>query len=422
MGLFLNGLYGCSLYPHYLYHRLFTQKYGPDAAEKLGCLPASLKAEGKAAWFHAVSVGETNASVPLVQAVEELFPELATRVSTTTATGRAVAQQRYSEDSVFYFPLDFTWTVRNVMDHINPAVIVLMELEVWPHFLAEAERRNIPVIVSNVRITERSRRRFRKVGSLAQPMLQSVDLWLSQSEQYVNTLLELGVQQDRIHMVGPLKYDLVPTALDENVRSTYRSLLGADASTRIIIAGSTHAGEDEIVLEAWREAKLDQARLVLVPRHPERVENVVKLAEQKGPVVLRSALAEGEPLPPETIVVVDTMGELAGLYAAADAVIMGGTFDAEVGGHNMLEPCGLGVPTLVGPHIHNFVEPMRLLAAADGVSQVGSGSELAGALASMLSEDALEMGRRGREAILAEQGVAARSAEHIRACVDRKGR
>ncbi|MBN2711516.1 MAG: hypothetical protein JXR97_03655, partial [Planctomycetes bacterium] len=254
MSFIADALYCLTLIPHYLYHRYFTNKYGDSAPEKLGFIPDQIKPGRKCMWLHAVSVGETLAARTLVRAFEEAHPDWDVRISTTTATGREVAMKNFGEERVFYYPLDCSWMVRRAFDIINPSLIVLMELEVWPNFLLEAQKRLVPVAVSNVRIMERSVRRFKKLRAIALPMLERVSLWLSQSDEYTGKLLDIGVSKDKIETVGSLKYDTVATEIDPDVRLEYRKLFGAWEGETVFVAGSTHAGEDEIVLDAYKAA------------------------------------------------------------------------------------------------------------------------------------------------------------------------
>jgi len=410
---------------HYLYHRLRTGKYGADAPEKLGRLPGTVQATPgrKVAWFHAVSVGETQAAKILVETFKKEFPDWDVRVSTTTATGRQVAQKHFGADNVFYYPLDFSWTVKRVFDVIKPDLIVLMELEVWPQFLRIAQKRNVPVVVSNVRITERSVKNFLKFGALAKTVLAGVRLWLSQNEFYHQRLLRIGVGDELIRIVGSLKYDAVPVTPDHNVRDEYRVLFGVNSAagkevkTKLWVVGSTHAGEDEIVLEAFghvRDEGLENLRLILVPRHPERLDAVGELAKKYGTVVRRSTL-DGTGTD-ANIVLVDTMGELCKIYAAADVVLVAGSFLPSVGGHNIMEPCGLGIATITGPENHNFEDPVERLVEAGGILVVSGGKDLAENLSLLLSNDSLrqQLGTSAREALIAAQGATGKSINAIK--------
>jgi 3-deoxy-D-manno-octulosonic-acid transferase len=413
----LDLVYAATLLPHYVYHRAITGKYGAAAPEKLGrgLLPGRLDAAPALParprlWVHAVSVGEVLAARSLVAAFRQARPEWDVVVSTTTATGRAVAQKHFGAENVFYYPLDFSGVVRRVFETIRPSLLVLMELEVWPHALAEAERRGVPTAVSNVRITEASIRRFRLAGRGGRGLLQRVRLWISQNEEYAGALRALGVPPERIEVVGSLKYDGLDFAERPAVAARLHRELGGG---RLLVAGSTHAGEDEIVYQSFTELRREfgeELRLVLVPRHPERCAAVARLA----PAGLRLHRRSAGPAPEGTdILLGDTMGELSDFYRAAEVVVIGGTFEPAVGGHNMLEPAAFGKPVVYGPAVHNFLEPAAVLEAAGAAERLSepAAAALTAALRPLLAdpEEARRRGARGREAARALQGAAARS-------------
>lgn len=433
--LLLDTLLAPVLGGHYLYHRLRTDKYGPDAGEKWGNVPPR-SGDGPCLWIHAVSVGESIAAKPLIEGFATRHPEYDLRISTTTATGRAVAGKRYGAGRVFYYPLDLSWCVRRVLRRVRPSLLVLMELEVWPNLLSMAERAGLPVVVANCRITERSARGFRKGGALARGMLRRVALWLSQSEAYTARLVGLGVDPARVRTVGSLKYDAIPIEIDDRERARYRRLLGAggaaagdgasgasghagaetDRVRPILVAGSTHPSEETAVLASarhlWAHGYPD-LRVALAPRHPERLDEVEAEARAVGAVVRRGALGEDRPAD-APIVLVDTMGELGKLYAAADLVFVGGSL-IDHGGQNMMEPCGLGRPTIMGPSDHNFAEPAAVLAEADGLCRIADATELPAACAALLAdpEAAAAMGARARTALVRRRGATARSLEAL---------
>ncbi len=411
MNWLLDAAYSATLLPHYAYHRFATGRYGPAAPEKLGRYDAAPPQDaGPTLWVHAVSVGEALAARSLVRGFLDRHPGWRVVVSTTTPTGRKVAGDHFGPERVVYYPLDLSWTVRRAFDRIRPHLVVLMELEVWPHFLEEAERRGVPVAVSNVRITGRSVAGFRRLGGFGRRMLGRVALWLAQNTAYADALRALGVPADRVEVVGSLKYDGLDFSDDPARADRLRTELGGG---RLLVAGSTHAGEDEIVYAAFlrlREAAGPDVRLVLVPRHPERCDAVERLA----PPGLRTARRSAGAAAPEVDVVIgDTMGELADLYRAADLAFVGGTLLPEVGGHNMLEPAAFARPVVYGPDVHNFTEPAATLEAAGGAVRLPDrdAATLADACARLLADPAAAaaLGARAREAAQAMQGATARS-------------
>lgn len=421
MATLLDLFYAATLLPHYAYHRAVTGKYGPDAPEKLGRLPVSVTRGPDAAgmlWIHGVSVGETLAARPLVQGFARQRPDWAIRLSTTTATGREVARKHFGAENVFYYPLDLSACVRRAFDAVRPDLVLLMELEVWPQLLAEAERRGVPVVVANVRITDRSVQSFRRFGGAAERMLRRVSLWLSQNEAYAAALRGLGVEEERIRVVGSLKYDGLSFDCDPAAGATLREELGGG---RIFLAGSTHAGEEEAVYAAFRALResVRDLRLVLVPRHPERCDAVERIAPAGLQVVRRS---RGAAPPQSDVVLGDVMGELGALYRAADVAFVGGTFDPAIGGHNVLEPAAAGVPVVFGPALENVREPADHLEGAGGAVRLASpdADALVDALEPLLTDPdaAGRMGRQARDAAGALQGAAERTIAEIETLLD----
>lgn len=437
----LDAVYSLTIGPHYLWHSMVSGKYGPKVGEKTGRVPDRFKSgatavlgtgdphyEAPCLWLHAVSVGEVMASADLVRMFAADNPRWDLRFSTTTATGRGIAEKQWGEEAVFYYPLDFSRMVSRAFDYIRPSLIVLMELEIWPNFLAEAARRKVPVVVANARITERSLKRLSYAPGVTGNMVQAVEEWFAQTDEYAERLRRLGVPDCRIEVTGSVKYDAVPLEIDREQAGYYRRLFGCgerfhkDGGGLLVVAGSTHPGEEKMLLRALRgaiPAELPMPRVVLAPRHPERLNEVEAAAGAFGRVVRRSGLAE--PIPgvdregaDGDIVLVDTMGELSRIYAAADLVFVGGTF-IKHGGQNFMEPCGLARPTVVGPHLWNFREPAELL-RRDGMRVVATPEDLSAALAGMIANppEAAAMGERARTLLLKQRGAAKRMADRLK--------
>ncbi len=426
---------------HYLWHALMTGKYGEKTREKTGRVPDRFRGtatavlgtgdphfEAPCLWLHAVSVGEVNAAVGILQEFMRANPRWDVRISTTTATGRAVAEKHFGAECVFYYPLDFSWMVKRAFDKIRPTMIVLMELEIWPNFLAEAQRRKVPVAVANARITERSEKRLGLVPSVARSMAGAVQLWFAQTQDYADRLVRIGVPPERIDVTGSVKYDSVPVEMDERVGQYYRRLFGcagtsyAQGGDAVVVAGSIHPGEEGPVLEAWSRLRLPEGRkcrLVIAPRHPERLAMMAKAAAAFGVVKRRSELPEPTFDPAEDkaecdIIMVDVMGELSNIYNAADLVFVGGSLIPH-GGQNFMEPCGLAKPTSVGPHVRNFSEPAALLTAAGGLRTVVDADDLAAWMQVVLDEPARaeETGRMARETLWRQRGATKRVVERL---------
>jgi len=435
------------LTPYFIWRRLVKRKRSAPWRGKLGYV-AERRAGVPRVWIHAVSVGEATAAETLVKALRQSRPDLEVVVSTTTTTGQEVAVKRYGPDKVFYYPLDLSCAVKRALDRVKPALLVLMELEVWPNMTAEALRRGIPVVVVNGRVTDRAARRYYRFWFLAGPAFRRVQRWLVQSEEYAERLHALGLDARTIEVSGNLKYDAIDTALDPDARASLRAKLGIAADALVLVGGSTHPSEEAALLAAYKQLRggpFPALRLVLVPRHPERTPAVeaeifaagfscvrlsaLRASEQKGQSSrctagvppARGRLAEREDeggrdargTLSSAVLLVDTVGELKGMYKAADVAFVGGSLIPH-GGQNVMEPCGLGVPVVHGPHMHNFNEAMEILRSCNGSVEAAPGN-LAAALERLLRDRAAAqaMARRAREAFLNQQGASRRAAEYL---------
>jgi 3-deoxy-D-manno-octulosonic-acid transferase len=369
-------------------------------------------------WVHGVSVGEVLAAKPLVREIERELPDFEVAISTTTNMGRAVARKHFPGKHVFYYPLDLSFAVRRALEAVRPDMIVLIELEIWPNFLRAAYRERIPVVLVNGRISERSYRGYRVVKSLLFRPLAKIRRFCVQTEEYAGRFAALGISDEQLLVTGTLKYDSLPSAEDAALLGKeYRAKLGlGDAPA--LVCGSTHGPEERELLAVWKRLRerVPALRLVLVPRHVERLEEVLREVRDAGERVIRKteldARAGASPAPdgPKEVIVVDTMGELAKIYAAATVVFVGGSLVAH-GGQNMLEPAGLGRATVFGPHVENFRESADLLLRAGGAEQVQDAVGLERALAELLGDPArrADMGQRAWAAISERRGAAAKT-------------
>jgi 3-deoxy-D-manno-octulosonic-acid transferase len=373
-------------------------------------------------WVHGVSVGEVVASEPLVRALETALPGHEVIITTTTSTGQAVARRKFPKQRIGYFPLDFSWAVRRVFDAVRPSLVVLVELELWPQFLAEAKARGVPVVVVNGRISARSFRGYRFLHRILP--FNDVAHYCVQTEQYAQRFLKLGVAPEKVTVTGSMKYDNVQTSRTGGPEA--RASLGLGPDEAVWIAGSTHSPEERSLIEIFSRVKEDrpELRLVLAPRHNERAAEVARMVAQAGLVpVLRSAQIEGAPVSKDAIIIVDTLGELSRLYAAANLVFVGGSLIPH-GGQNMLEPAALGKAVLFGPHVANFQESAERLLTAGGAIQVNDASELEARLRELLASPELTrtLGLKALEAIEAQKGATERTIAAIRPfCPDRPG-
>ena len=369
----------------------------------------------KVVWVHAVSVGEVLAASRLI---EELDVRLAhsdgqrardawrVMISTTTRTGQALARQRFGGERVFYFPLDLGWAVRAWLRALQPQLLVLVETEFWPRMLAECRRRRIPVAVVNARISDRSWPRYRRLAWMWRRLLGGLAVVLAQSELDAGRLTALGAANVRVG--GNLKYD-VRAASALAITERLREYLVPGA--RVLVCGSTVAGEEELLLPALPA----DAVTILAPRHPERFGEVAEILKKRGAQWVRRSEWVQSParLEPGTVVLLDSIGELASVYSLARAAFIGGSL-VPSGGHNPLEAAQFGVPLAMGPSYENFRGIVDKLREYDAIRIVGA-NELSGTLAQLLAgtPEAVATGARGREVFEREAGATERAVQAL---------
>ncbi len=399
-----------------------------ENAQRFGRVPAALVAavqEQRVAWVHAVSVGEVLAASRLVLELEAALGEgWRVVISTTTRTGQALARERFGADRVFYMPLDFAFAVRPYLDALRPSVLVLMESEVWPRMMHECRKRSIPVIVVNARVSDRSFQRSLWVRWIWSRVLREATLWLAQSDEDARRLVAMGAPAADVRVGGNLKYDVRAPR-----QSRLAELLRELAQGRpIIVAGSTvawkPAPEEQLLLTGAMQplwSKLPSILLIMAPRHPERFEEAVQMASAIATTVRATDLLQREPATlSESIVVLDTIGDLAALYGIADVAFVGGSL-VKRGGHNPLEPAQFAVPVVMGPSFENFRDIVGRMQAADAIRIVSDEAELGVAFEQMLTDPAgsKSLGERGRVFFEQQQGATARAVEAVLSLVKR---
>jgi 3-deoxy-D-manno-octulosonic-acid transferase len=405
---FLGGL------PVFGAQALVRGKYRRGLWERFGRVPA-WAGQVPPIWLHAVSVGEVMAATPLARELRARRPDLPLLVSTVTDTGRAVAEQRLPAGQFVFFPLDFGWAVGSALEKLGPRAVLLTETEIWPNFVRACGSRNIPVVLINGRISPRSFPRYRRVRGLFRRVLQGIRLFCMQTAQDAERILLLGAPEERVRVVGNLKYDLA-TLQGAPDLATVRARLGLPPSRRLLVAGSTHGGEEEALLEvflALAKTRPDLC-LLLAPRHPERLEEVERLVRKAGLACVRRSQLPATPLGGTAVILLDTMGELAHLYAAAAVVFIGGSLIRH-GGQNILEPAAVGRPVIHGPHMGNFAEMRDLFREAGAAIQVEDGAGLLKHLAVLLDDPARadRMGKAGREIVETHRGATRRTADLV---------
>jgi 3-deoxy-D-manno-octulosonic-acid transferase len=393
-------------------------------SQRMGMV-ARRDSEAPAVMIHAVSVGEINATRSLVHDLRIRRRDLHIIISTTTKTGYERAQQLYGSApsvSLIRFPLDFTAAVRRVLDAMRPGMVVLMELEVWPNFMRECDRRHIPVVLANGRLTTSSFRRYKLVKPIAAAMFSRLSQVCAQDQTYADRFQQLGVPAERIRVTGTMKFDTAQVGDTVEGDRALAWAMGLHTGEPVWVCGSTGPGEEDLVLREYRKllASFRRLRLVIVPRKPERFDEVAALIEQYRFRVVRRSRNEPPPMdaPVPPVVLGDTMGELRRFYSIADVVFVGRTL-VDLGprqhGSDMIEPAALAKPIIVGPYTANFDYAMRALKAADAVHEVLDDESLAEAVRVLISTpaEARAMGVRAQQVVLAEQGATRRHVELI---------
>ena len=405
------------LIPHFLFKALVHGKYVAGLRQRLGSIPAT---NGRQViWLHCVSVGETQAARPLVKQIKQQFPHHALVVSTITLTGQKLAREvfRKQADNVFYFPFDWRWSVRRALKTINPAAVLIMETELWPNFLRECKEREIPVALVNGRISKQSFRRYSLVTFFLRRMLTSLTMAVMQSEADAQRLQSLGMPADKLFTVGNLKFDAEPGSDLADTTREIRERFGLKAEVPMILAASTHAPEEEIILESFKQLRTKQpARLMIAPRHPERFNEVASLIKNSGlSWTRRTAVPEANDKE-AMVILLDTIGELPATYSLATVVFVGGSI-VDRGGHNVLEPATVGTAVVTGAHTHNFHAIVDLMEEAGAIVQLppaqgaSASEEFTRAVEKLLNDAAEreELGRRAKQLVANNQGAAART-------------
>ena len=358
-------------------------------------------------WIHAVSVGEAIAATPVLEALRRTWPTLPLVVSTVTETGARVVRERFAGLARHrYFPLDFPGAVRRAIASIQPAFFLCMETELWPNALRALAARGVPSMIANGRLSDRSFSHYRLVRGAMRRVLADVTVFAMQSDEDARRMIALGAPAERVVVAGNLKHDALPDPT--GAADLWRRLLGLSSGQPVWIAGSTHRGEDEAVLEAHRRARVERPGIVLVlaPRHPERVGEVLALAAKNGFTTVRRSELPIRTRDAVPIIVLDTVGELAQMYSIADVVFVGGSL-VPLGGHNLLEPALRGKPVLFGPHTSNFREAATILTTSGGGLVVRDAEELAAGLRRLLGNPGLraQLGAAAREAAASRHGA-----------------
>ncbi len=409
-------LYG----PKILYRMWAHQRYRGGWDQRMGKLNR-LHPDRPCIWIHAVSVGEVNAVRTLIDRIRQQMPEYEIVLSSTTDTGKARADALYaSQLSVFYFPFDLSWVMRRAFDRLNPSLILLMELEVWPNLASLAAERRIPVVVVNGRLSDKSFPRYQKIRFLIKRMFSRVSLVLAQTEQYASRFIALGCDPQKVVVTSSLKYDTAQTSgpvAGADRLAVQLNLTGEPLWT----AGGTGPGEEKMVLDAFARLRLqpglESLRLAVVPRKPERFEETASLIQQAGFEFVRYSKLKAENSEIKTkppVILGDTMGDLKKFYALSTVVFVGRSL-VPMGGSDMMEPAGLGKCTLFGPQTFNFRQTVEVLLAGQGSIEVKDEAELYTHTLHCLTDAsyAAKIARNGQTIIRQNQGATNKTVEAI---------
>jgi len=396
--------------PYWLIQMGRHGKYRAGLAQRFGKLPDWLGTPPSKPiiWVHAVSVGEVLTISGLVAELRLRFPEHRIVVSTTTGTGQKLARKRFGEDNVFYFPLDFAFTIRPYLRALAPQLIIIAETEFWPNFLRLAKKNGSKIAVVNARISDRSFPGYRRLRPWLSRALTNIDLFLTQTEKDSRRLAEIGAAAQRIQISGNLKFDVSPPAPPPIVESLRSAFYQASAGP-ILVCGSTVDDEEPLLLRAFENvlASHPRAVMILAPRHPERFREVAELLKKLGLRFWRRSLWSGEAIA-GGVFFVDTIGELAALYSLGTLAFVGGSLVPR-GGHNIIEPAQYGVPIIIGTHTENFRDVVSLFRAQNALKVVGP-AELPLAFMELISDEGerMALGRRAADTIRAQQGATQR--------------
>lgn len=390
--------------PFYLWKGRGSGRYFRTFLERMKGPGDSLKADGRSFWIHAVSVGEVLAARALIAPLKERFPDAQVFVSATTITGHAVARSSLrGVDGVFYAPFDWVGPVRRTLRRLRPELLVLMETEIWPNLIHEAKQHGARVALVNGRLSPRSFSRYRRIRAFMARVLSDVDLFLMQGEAHAQRVRELGAPAERVRVLGNLKFDAVEAPPLAGLASLFARRHGAP----VWVAGSTVAGEEEMVLSAYRRVReqIPQAGLIMAPRHPERFAEVPPLVEAAGFRCVRRSALGPEGWQNGSVVLLDTLGELAQVYPFAAVVFVGGSL-VPAGGHNILEAAMAGKAVVVGPHMENFQEIAEQFRSDEALAQVHSAEDLAQQVLSLLTDDVRRerMGAKARALVARNRG------------------
>jgi len=410
------------LTPRFIYDAVKKGKYAAGFKQRLGYVPEFRSSTSATVLLHCVSVGETNAALPLARRLKERFPDISLVLSTTTKTGQELAAQTYAgiADLIVYFPFDFPGSVRRFLRAIRPDLVLLTETELWYNFIHTSAKTGTRVAIVNGRLSGRSYRRYARVTGFMKRLLSYVDLALMQSDTDAERVLSLGIAPEKVHVTGNLKFDISDVPAQDRLTDEFRGRFCINANSPLILAASTHEPEEQMLiaaLQSLRKHAPDEApRLMLVPRHPERFNAVARLVESAGFTVARRSFAPSEADTKANVIVLDSVGELRSAYPLADIVFVGGSLIPH-GGQSIFEPAAAGRAIVTGPYTANFDAAVKEFISRDAIIQLSEATaeSLAAVFADLLNDHERRdlLGRNAASVLRSNRGAVDRTLDML---------
>lgn len=411
------------LFPFLIFKVLTTKKYRRGIKERLGYISLDIKQRLKGnrpVWLHAVSVGEVNASLPLIKEIKKKYPTLDIVVSTITETGNNTARNKIKEtENIIFFPFDHPWIIKRVIEYLNPKLFITMETEIWPNFLRFLYTKNIPSVIFNGRISSRSFKKYKMIGFFMKRVLFYLSFFGMQTEKDAERIIELGAKKERVKVLGNMKFDQALMLISSEDKENRESSLDQLKNEKIMIAGSTHPGEEDKVLNVFRNIKTEYPSLVLIiaPRHLERVGEIESLIKREGFGAIRKTSITNELnkafIDKNNVLILDTLGELSKFYSISTIIFVGGSLVPKIGGHNILEPIIYKRPVFFGPYMDNFLEIASVIKEIGGGIQINNETEFIIKAKELLknNERLKESGEKAYKAIEENHGSVLKSLE-----------
>ncbi len=409
-------------FPFLIYKIITNERYRLGIAQRFGAI-AERKSKKPCIWIHGSSVGEALTGRMFVNRLEQICPEFDIVVSAWTNTGFATARKIYKNKYVFYFPVDLSFIVKRVFKKIRPDYIVLIELEVWPNFFVLTSKYKTPVLLVNGRISDKSMNFYGKLFRFSNSFRKSLvdnKVYCARTEADAARFKKLGIPSENAHVTGTMKYDNIDTNVDEEEKSRLQSLFNISENDVVLVGGSTHNGEEEILLNLFKVLRNEtpQLRLILVPRHIERAKEIASLVEKKGFIAARKTVLQSDGKSradfksENSIIIVDTIGDLVNVYALAHCVFVGRSLVPR-GGQNVMEPAGLAKPVVFGPHMFNFEEETKLLLENNAAKMVKDEEDLTNTIRALLSNPELrkDLGIRAQKIVIENKGATSRNVQ-----------